>query len=58
MTVWAIRLGACVNNFAYETAEIKHLLINNRFIKNNLYSFKMLAPERTAVYLAKEFQNG
>ena len=32
MTVWVIKQGACVNNFAYETAEInievKHLLNN------------------------------
>ena len=35
-TVWAIRQGTCVNNFAYETAEInievKHLLFNIRMI--------------------------
>ena len=62
MTVWAIKHRTSVNNFVYENAEInievKHLLINNRFIKNNLYSFKMLAPKRISVYLAKEFQKG
>ena len=35
MTVWVIRLGACVNNFAHETADInteeKHLLHINVF---------------------------
>ena len=42
MTVWAIKHRTCVNNFAYETAEInievKHLLSNfshkNRISRN------------------------